>query len=188
MNLYLFETSAEFLTCAPTNTQGIPIGNGAHECPISDVQTAHVNAMYNDPITELPDRLSIGTSRFVVMRSSVAETLLAHHRVPSDLRVIPVVVFSKSGKRHLSDDFVLIHSETEFDVLDRVLAEYIAVHRGAHVEVVVNVTKWSVCADAVPPLDLFPVETHDWMVTEAVKRTFAECRVTGVRLTRVNVV
>jgi len=188
MNLYLFETSAEFLTCAPTNPQGIPIGNGPYECPINDVQTAHVNAMYNEPITLLPDRLSIGTKRLMVLRSRVAELLLAQQRVPSDLRVIPVVVLSKSGKRRLADDFVLLHSETEFDVLDRELAKYIAVHRGGHVEVVVSVTKWSACAAAVPPLDMFPVEPNDWMVTERVKSTLEECGATGVKLTKVNVV
>ena len=188
MNLYLFESNAEFLTQAPTDPNGIPIGNGVNECPIAAVSTAHVRAMYKGSDSMLPDRLSVGVKRSIVMRSVIVRAVMAVHRVPPDLRVIPVVVWSKSGKRHLSDDYVLMHSDQEYDVLDRELAEYIAVHRGEHVEVVVSVTRWSVRGADVPPLDLIPVKPNDWMVTEAVKATFDRRGVTGVKLTSVGVV
>jgi hypothetical protein len=188
MGLYLFETSAEFLTFAPTDSNGVPIGSGEYECPLGRVQAAHVRAIYNEPTAELPDRLSVGVKRYIVMRRALADTLIKDHRLPSDLSATPVVVLSKSGKRRLSDDFVLLHSDEEYDILDHGNAEYIAVHRGEHVEIVVSVTKWSARAAAIPPLDMFPALPNDWMVSEEVKATFERCRVTGVKLTKVNIV
>jgi len=108
--------------------------------------------------------------------------------MPTDLLVVQVVVWSKNGQRRLADDFVLLHSDEEYDVLDRTDSEYIAVHRGEHVEVIVNVTKWSILGTSVPPLDMFPAKPNDWMVTEAGKSVFDQLGVTGVKLTKVNVV
>lgn len=187
MNLYLFEANAEFLTFAPTDPNGVPIGYGRDECRIHQARTAHVRAMYGDRNDTLPDRLSVGVNRFVVLRSTVANALVSQHRVPTDLLAVPVVVLSKNGKQRLSEEFVLLHSDAEYDILDRADSEYIAVHRGEHIEVVVSVTKWCVREASVPPLDMIPAQPNDWIVTEVIKDMFDRCEATGVKLTKLNV-
>lgn len=188
MELYLFETSAEFLTLAPTDQDGVPVGDGDGERPLDEVRTVFVQAMYSEPVIKLPDRLSVGVKRYIVLRTKLADVLVADFRMPIDLSITPVIVLSKNGKRQLSDEFVLLHSREEYDILDRGNSEYIAVHRGEHIEVVVSVTKWSVCRDAVPPLDMFIAVPNDLIVSREVKDWLGRCGSTGLKLTKVNVV
>jgi hypothetical protein len=187
VELYLFEASPEFLTFTPTDPSGVPIGNGINECALEDLQTVHVRAMHYGRRGEMPDRLSIGIKRYIVLRSEVAKLVIDQHRIPGDLRLIPVVVFSEYEEERLSGDFVLLHSNIEYDVLDRTQSRYVAVSSAEHGEVIVSVTKWIVRGADVPPLDIFPVMPNDWIITDAVKSTFDRCAVTGVKLTNVSI-
>lgn len=128
---------------------------------------------------KLPDRLSVGISRYIVLRSAVADALISYLRFPNDLFRLPIVVFDDKNQSVLSDDYVLLHSDTEYDVLDREHAKYSYVSNTEGCDVIISVSEWHVMRGRIPDLDAFFARPNDWIVSDQVLQSYVSNGFTG---------
>lgn len=81
----------------------------------------------------------------------------------------------------LSDDYLLVESQQEYDVLDRPSSRYTSVKRDNGDEVVVSVLDWSIRQEQIPPLDLFAAIPNDVIVTDTFEAVWRSNGFTGAK-------
>jgi hypothetical protein len=186
MTLFLFRASIDCMADSAVDRHGDAIEieewDGPRATKVDEV-FVRLRTPVDDPAASLPDRIHVPGDTFVVVRKD-AWDMLCELSIDPHIKRVKAVLCDAKDQRPLSDDYHLIHSDYDWDVLDG-RAETVRAPKSG---VVVSVRRWLVDAAKVPEYDLFHASPDDWMATEALKWKCESAGLTGMRFIPVEVV